>query len=162
MVLCTANSPFADHQAIASKKIEGDAWPGQTDEINLAWTTHWPSTGYLPCGIANTFEEVDVVQSVFDWGFSSICSPVSVSTPEKERTVVLYPNPASEYFEIRMPKNFGECQVIVFSIAGQQVASAQHVSPNDARVSVMGLPTGIYVVKISTDVSVFSQRIVVK
>jgi M6 family metalloprotease-like protein len=73
---------------------------------------------------------------------------------EVQKDVIIYPNPASDIFNVKCAGHTVK-SVTVFSMTGKNVRSVD----NSESVSISGLPSGYYVVKITTDKGVFVKRV---
>ncbi len=86
---------------------------------------------------------------------------------EEKRTVVpsysvkVFPNPASEWLNFKLPGNSGEITLEGFSISGQRVLHTTLFAPLEA-IQVGHLPLGLYLAKLTnSDGTSSTQRIVI-
>ncbi len=87
-------------------------------------------------------------------------SPIEETTPEKG-SILLYPNPVSEYLNIKLPDTLIEERVNInmYNITGQLVVSETTDGEN---IYVGHLPEGIYIVTFKSDHSSYpSERIII-
>jgi hypothetical protein len=77
-----------------------------------------------------------------------------------ENDLVLYPNPASDYFKVDMRniKNASKAQVSVYNLIGQKVISHSQIPD---RISIADLKKGIYIVTIETGNKIYTSKLVV-
>lgn len=69
-------------------------------------------------------------------------------TSSKEEDFAIFPNPSSNNFKVQLPKNVSSATVAVTNLTGESVLD-QTVSSSEV-ISVSSLPTGVYLVTIST------------
>ncbi|MBX7203646.1 MAG: T9SS type A sorting domain-containing protein [Bacteroidia bacterium] len=78
-----------------------------------------------------------------------------------ELGVKVFPNPASEWLNFKLPGNSGEITLEVFSISGQRVLHTTLFAPLEA-IQVGHLPLGLYLAKLTnSDGTNSTQRIVI-
>lgn len=74
--------------------------------------------------------------------------------------ISLYPNPTKGYFSLTMPENTGRTEITVYTASGVEAAKAV-ASGNFYKMDVTGLPTGLYFVRVSTDSSSETIKLVI-
>ncbi|MFV0304148.1 MAG: T9SS type A sorting domain-containing protein [Moheibacter sp.] len=74
-------------------------------------------------------------------------------------SIAVYPTVASESFNVSSKSNIN--QIVVFNTAGQQVLNVK-TQGSSTQVNVSTLPSGVYIVKISTDKETLSKKVIVK
>ncbi|MGN1265402.1 MAG: C10 family peptidase, partial [Muribaculaceae bacterium] len=74
--------------------------------------------------------------------------------------VAVYPNPATEVVCVESPSAMGAIKVL--SIGGQEVISTNAVGSQRASLQMENLPSGVYILKITTDDGIAVRRIVKK
>ena len=80
---------------------------------------------------------------------------------ENELGVKVFPNPAGEWVNFKLPGNSGEITLEVFSISGQRVLHTALFAPLEA-VQVSHLPAGLYLLKLTNKNGTSSaQRIII-
>ncbi len=78
-----------------------------------------------------------------------------------ELGVKVFPNPASEWLNFKLPGNSGEIRLEVFSISGKRVMNTTLFAPLEA-VQVSHLPAGLYLLKLTNKNGTSSaQRIII-
>lgn len=71
-----------------------------------------------------------------------------ISTVTKiDDNILVYPNPASDYLNIRFDQNNGVKNIAVYNLIGRAV-SVHKVTGNSAQLNVSNIPSGIYFVKL--------------
>lgn len=106
---------------------------------------------------ANTTYELRV-QAVCDNGMSSGWSNLLVATAQGtgienflDNSIVLFPNPAREYVDIRVDGDVNVTNIEVFDVYGKLIWTDNHSSIRTAQINVSGLATGMYFVRVTTD-----------
>ena len=80
---------------------------------------------------------------------------------ENELGIKVFPNPANEWLNFKLPVHAGEITVELFSISGQRVMSTTLFAPLEA-IQVGHLPAGLYLVKLTDGNGIGStQRIII-
>ena len=74
--------------------------------------------------------------------------------------VVVYPNPADDVVYVQSPSAMGS--INVFSLSGKQVIVANAEGAQSTSLQVDNLPSGVYVIKITTDEGVVVRRMIKK
>lgn len=158
--MCTTFPPIADRSVVASTKI-GVLQPGQTEEIDVAWMTHWPDSLDLPCSIGKVMTDVDAVRVAFDNQFANVCSQVTLDAPEEtqEQLVSIDPNPTSGEFLVKTTTALVEIRV--FSAAGRLINKILGEKTGQTPVSLSAHPSGIYWVEIALADRVLVKKLVV-
>jgi len=78
-----------------------------------------------------------------------------------ENDVVLYPNPAKEYVDIRVDGDVNVKMMEVYDVYGKLVNTV-NVIENPTRINVSGLANGVYFVRVSTEEGVVTKTFVKK
>lgn len=82
------------------------------------------------------------------YGIPDFSSALMLNTPNfSAEKIVLYPNPANNLVNLRLPNNFEKASVSLYNNLGQQVLSAE-ILENSQNLSVSELTSGIYFYKI--------------
>ena len=82
------------------------------------------------------------------YGIPDFSSALMLNTPNfSAEKIVLYPNPANNLVNLRLPNNFEKASVSLYNNLGQQVLSAE-ILENSQNFSVSELTSGIYFYKI--------------
>jgi serine protease AprX len=63
-----------------------------------------------------------------------------------------YPNPVKDELHLRMPSTFSQVEVLIYNQLGQKVLN-QRISEDSKTINVSGLPTGIYLIKFTTEIT---------
>ncbi len=89
--------------------------------------------------------------------------PVTTSDQIKKQGLVIYPNPATSHFTIRLPDGEGPfVKVEIFDLHGRVLRQWRTPSVFGGSYSVEGLAAGVYVVKVETLQSRYSQKLIVE
>jgi len=75
--------------------------------------------------------------------------------------VILYPNPASDKFQIKSEK-LKVKSIEIFTLQGQVVMNALSQNKNTVELDVSSLSKGIYLVKIQCEKNIVNKKIVVQ
>jgi hypothetical protein len=92
---------------------------------------------------------------------------VAASEPESSQTIQVFPNPAADDVQIRLPSHLsGACTLTMTDGAGREVLSETHRLRTSGQwqqlsLDVHHLPSGVYALRISTARESFSQRLAV-
>ena len=78
---------------------------------------------------------------------------------ELKNNVVLYPNPTTGTFHIKTPDNSQISQVKIYDLLGKEMSFS---TQNNSELDLSSLNDGIYLVKVYTDNSIYTSKIVVK
>jgi hypothetical protein len=63
-----------------------------------------------------------------------------------------YPNPVKDELHLRMPSTFSQVEVLIYNQLGQKVLN-QRIREDSKTINVSGLPTGIYLIKFTTEIT---------
>ena len=101
-------------------------------------------TWRLDLGILDTVGEIDTT------GYAINTSTTNLPTPHSKANMHLYPNPTKGVLHMEMP-NHSIQNIKIYNQIGQLVWQTNHThTPQKAEVSTSQLPTGVYVVHVST------------
>ena len=92
---------------------------------------------------------------------SENCGAVLGSDDFSKSIFTIFPNPAKNQININSNINSGEAMVSLFDINGRQVISKKVDLTNTAIVNTSGLSTGVYVVKVITETSTHTQKLII-
>lgn len=148
--MCTSSLPENDRRVVASS-LAGQLQPGQINELVTAWTHH-PNPN-LPCGLGNTYGEMEEIRSFYDNNFGDACLPFSAVHEIEKASFGLYPNPATGAVLIE-----GEVEeILVFRTDGSPVYAGKAVTVLD----VTGWSSGLYLVRLKTSAGWITEKLVV-
>ena len=85
--------------------------------------------------------------------------PVGIDDASGDSYVMLYPNPTTDFVNIKSNSNIS--QVRIFNQAGQMV-QYENVGGNEATISTSGLPPENYIIEITTEAGISTQKLIVK
>jgi hypothetical protein len=89
--------------------------------------------------------------------------PVTTTDQIKKQGLVIYPNPATGHFTLRLPDGEGLVRnVEIFDLHGRVLRQWTAPSEFGGFYSVEGLSAGVYVVKVDTGENRFSQKLIVR
>jgi len=83
---------------------------------------------------------------------------VGVQEFGKEKSTIIYPNPARDIMNISLEKNALIKEVTIFNQTGQKVFEGR---PQNNTIDVSGLKRGIYFVKVNRDNGIVGEKLVV-
>ena len=89
-----------------------------------------------------------------------VFSTLKAIQESNDREIVLFPNPAADEFNVGVGGSFGNAQLVLYNMAGQQVMSTAVRSGNTA-VSTAALPDGVYLCKILVDGQSTTKKVMV-
>jgi hypothetical protein len=93
-------------------------------------------------------------------GSAADLAPVALpQAPDGPAGLAVYPNPASDYFELSLPAA-EPTELILSDLSGRPVRRL-HVQEQQTRMSLEGLPGGVYLLQAITPQGRFSQRVAV-
>ncbi|HQQ96975.1 MAG TPA: S8 family serine peptidase [Cyclobacteriaceae bacterium] len=82
--------------------------------------------------------------------------------PQSQTSWLIYPSPATDYLNIRMPQEVQYAQVLIMTTQGQQAIQAQiNQDGSGSRIFVGGLSEGMYVVRIQDEHHNYAQKILI-
>ncbi|MEZ4799983.1 MAG: T9SS type A sorting domain-containing protein [Flavobacteriales bacterium] len=90
----------------------------------------------------------------------AICSTPDAVEEVSNTSFKVYPNPANDRFMISSNEVMNS--VVVFDITGKMVASRNAINVTTLDMNVSELPTGVYLVQVSTDKARMTQRLIVE
>lgn len=157
--MCLAGLSLGDRRVLGIHNL-GTLMPGAVNEIDVAWTHHPDSD--LPCGLGNTFDEITLVQGLFDSGFDGVCSPVtSTVNPSLKGRISLSPNPATDAVTVQ----YGDVavqQIQLFDPAGRLVRSYEAIPSENVTLPLSGLQSGMYLLQFTTTGGRWVEKLVVR
>jgi|GEM_PF-1858281 len=82
-------------------------------------------------------------------------------TPDvKPFTSEIYPNPANSFFVIRSPLPVKEIEI--FDVSGKLIKEINFSSSRKPKISLKGIKTGVYLLKIKTENKEFTKKLIIK
>lgn len=82
--------------------------------------------------------------------------------PQSQASWLIYPSPATDYLNIRMPQDVQHAQVLIMTTQGQQTIQTQiNQDGSGNRIFVGGLSEGMYVVRIQDEHNTYAQKILI-
>lgn len=87
----------------------------------------------------------------FTNGVITISNTTSVSLLDEEKSVVIYPNPVTNYLNINYLNNIGNTEIYIFDASGKMVIYSKGVS----QIDVTSLTKGAYFIKIENQIKQF-------
>lgn len=152
--MCASFLPENDRRVVASSVV-GPLQPGQVDELVTAWTHH-PDPN-LPCGLGDTYSEIEEIRSFYDNNFEDACLPFSAVREIEKASFGLYPNPATGEVAIDAGDRQVE-EIFVFRADGRPVFSEKAATLLD----VTGWSPGLYLVRLKTSAGWITEKLVVR
>ncbi|MBP8993071.1 MAG: T9SS type A sorting domain-containing protein [Bacteroidales bacterium] len=77
----------------------------------------------------------------------------------KKGTIIVYPNPFTDFIHIDLPASADNCEIRVFDLMGKLIYSKKTHS-NNTPLNLSQLVSGTYLIQIQTKQNIFSKRIV--
>ena len=100
----------------------------------------------------NTCSDSDCVYVIVD---AAVIEP-----PEDENSLVIFPDPASDWFEVQFSQPVSNaCQLKIYDAVGKEIYAAESASGN-IRVQSAGWPKGIYNVEIRTGDNIHRRKLI--
>jgi endoglucanase len=138
------------------------------DTLLIASTGGWqtwqtlPLTFFLPEGRYTLRLYVRQGQFNINWFQGASASGVVVN-PEKTSDLMVYPNPAKDFFMVEMPSNSGtDFEISLYNALGQPVKNIKSVNVSKIQVETSGLNKGLYYVVVKgNETSPSAQRLVI-
>ena len=116
---------------------------------------------------ANTYYEIQVQANCGDGNVSDWSPKITVHTSDVgienwlENSVVLFPNPAREYVDIRVDGDLNVTTMEVYDVYGKLINTV-NVIDNPTRINVSSLANGMYFVRVTTEAGVVTKTFVKK
>jgi hypothetical protein len=86
-------------------------------------------------------------------------SPVSINdNSSKQSGVSLFPNPVQDYFTIGSPE--GITKYILYNLSGDQIRSEEVSNSSSLKSDISFLPSGIYILQVTTQTNSYYERVV--
>jgi YVTN family beta-propeller protein len=121
--------------------------------------------GSAPCAFA--WNSIENRTYVANYGSSTISVIRDVTGIEeyflpdvKPFTSEIYPNPAKSFFVIRSPLPVKEIEI--FDVSGKLIKEIAFSSAKEPKISLKGIKTGVYLLKIKTENKEFTQKLIIK
>lgn len=140
--ICDKRLCYLPHVTRCPEEYPNNLQPGETMEMRVdILPGNVKGEGTIKVNlfdINDTTNILGVVEAHFD------LTTTAVDEPGKEPEVKIYPNPATEYFQIQNPEQVSTLQI--YNIVGSRL-HAQPVSGSE-KISVGHLPDGMYLVRL--------------
>ncbi len=145
-------------------------WNVQYREANAtSWTSAASNTNSYTISNLNgdTDYEIQVQANCGDGNLSDWSSTLNVHTLNvgvevfTEKNVVLFPNPARQYVDIRIDGDVNVTEMEVYDVYGKLINNLS-VIENPTRINVTGLANGMYFVRVTTDEGVATKTFIKK
>jgi PKD repeat protein len=132
-----------------------------TNENTVTWSDSWMGSAILKvrgvndCGTGTWSADFEVL----------VQNCTGISTPDQNDVFTIFPNPGNGDFTVNATKNFDkEITISVVNMIGVEVFSKSFKSLSSGKsfgVNLVGLPGGIYYLKIETETGNFIQKILI-
>lgn len=153
--MCASFLPENDRRVVASS-LAGALLPGAVNELVTAWTHH-PDPN-LPCGLGDTYTEIEEIRAFYDNNFEDACLLLSAAAKETGKTSFsLYPNPATGAVAIDAA-DLEVLEIAVVRTDGALVFSGKAAPSLD----VSGWNPGLYLVQLKTGAGWITEKLVVR
>lgn len=95
--------------------------------------------------------------TAFAW--TLVDEPVVLGTNDVELAgVAVFPNPATDIVNVKVPSNVELTGVSVYDVLGKKV----NADVSDAQVNVSGLARGVYVINVETNVGTLTEKLIIE
>ena len=166
-------SEFDAHSITIGWNTNGNAtsWNIRYRVENGDWNNVTATTNtYVISGLAaSTVYEIEVQANCGNGNVSEWSEPIHICTAPDgidnwlENSVMLFPNPAREYIDIRVDGDLNVTMMEVYDVYGKLVNTVGVCdTPVQTRISVSGLADGVYFVRVTTDRGVVTKSFVKK
>ncbi len=153
------NFQFSERLSISSHDA-GTLLPGQSIELGTAWSQHREAGRDHLENVSLLYDEVELIQLLYDCNFDCVCSPISSLKNVAEAEIDIFPNPAKERVTLR----YGDLpveEIRLFAADGRLVKSLQNIQPEQTVLEVAGLNAGVYTVQFLNDKESLARKILV-
>ncbi len=149
--------PFTDRRWVSSYDA-GTLLPGQSTQLVTAWSQHQSGGDHLD-NVWLLYDEVKLLQLLYDCSFDGVCSPVS-SLKENflENQVSVFPNPAKDIVTLQY-RDLSVREIRLFAADGRLVKSLQNIHPEQTVLDVAGLNNGVYTIQLLTEKGSMARKI---
>lgn len=114
------------------------------------------SVGYIAADTMSVSIPTNISPRAF---FADLETILSIADPADVEAVRVFPNPAKAYFQLAGREQLGTYSVRLFDMRGRVVKYWNAASHAAEKFSVLGIPAGMYVVKMDTPKGVISKKI---
>ncbi len=129
-----------------------------SDDVVLQITNGLPSGSEFPVGVTTVSFNIEHEGEVIDTCEFTVTVDDILNTENfEEDTFNIYPNPVKDLLNVSASKNINTIQI--FDLAGKKVFS-ESPRNNEAQINLSSLVTGVYIVKLISDNSVNSLKLV--
>lgn len=157
---CTENLGYSERVLMGSAAF-GTILPGESIQLTAAWTAHFFDENYLPCGVSNTFSEVEDIRNLYNGGFSNGCvSLVGVTEDAEYGEVRVYPNPAKQSARIEY-ENVQVSEIRIYSINGSLVKMIKNPASGTCRIDLADFEAGVYSALVLTEKGIRALKMMV-
>ncbi len=88
-----------------------------------------------------------------------VCNSVGTKNPNSREYLEIVPNPAKDYFSIKLENLLNEAHIEIYDILGNKVYSA--IENNLEHIDCHQLPSGIYIVKLKLGEMFYSSKLII-
>ncbi len=134
-----------DNVLYAPFNFSGYQWVKDGIELPDATHVYWELNDSEPAVYTVTFKD-DCNCSYITSEYSS--NPMGVDDPDRNNTVLVFPNPADDVIQITNLKN--KTSVAIYNLIGQLVYSKTSASPRET-ITVSYLSSGMYILRLSVE-----------
>ena len=139
--LCFFSFFAAGAQSISSSIISTSGESHTNSQLSASWTLGEPITGLMTSSdnqLSNGYHSQYSIETL------------SVRVPDVKASILIYPNPATEYLMINNSSGNEETILTIYTQSGQEVIN-KHLNEAETKIDVRDLSVGVYIIKISSN-----------
>ncbi len=156
--LYTLGAADGDRRAIGSTSV-GKLESGEVFKLDMAHTYHgYPNIGHLESA-DQAYIELAQIQQMYDMQFNGWCNDIAAGTEKLiKSSIVIFPNPNNGIFHVKSD-NYQIDQVVIYDQLGKLIKIIDFGNGLIDQVNLSDQPTGVYVLKISSEANTFVEKI---
>ena len=127
---------------------------------NFPYTGIWydlmDESGSSSLSVTNTSQSISLSPGEFKVFGNQIATTLSTDDFSAENEIVIYPNPANEYFKLNYPIN----KIIIYNSIGSVVKTFNGNFNSDFNFDISKLKSGVYIISISNNNSIKNHKLI--
>lgn len=129
---------------------------GDIDATRIQTLRRLPNGGLM---VGGTFSRYDGVEQ---WGLVRLLpSPVSVELIEKNRNILIFPNPSNDIIHFQLDSYDQKMEYSIFDLSGRIVQTGIIQDYSNSEINIQKLENGSYLLRLQTDTVGYSGKFVV-